>query len=212
MTKLEHLLSIGSRPICNFVDNAMCLRSHNVPVFEQITAMLKKKNGFIVFESALIIRPSISTVTLDGLDAWNNLNGWRRWYAGCLDNDAICFAEDLFGGQFAASVHGIFRFDPESGESSLYANSIEEWAHRILENYAEDTGWPLAHDWQIANGPLLPEQRLLPKKPFIIGGDYVVENMIAVETRLAMEKWGHLFKSIQMLPDGTEVTLTNWIH
>jgi len=211
MNKLEKLLSISSAPLSSTSSTASVLRRQKGAVFEEIQALLNNKNGFVAFECALVVFPTIDSQSVIGLDSWNDLNGWRRWYRGCIKDEVVCFAHDLFGGQFAASERGIIRLDPESGEVTEYAESVHQWAASLLANYPEDTGWPLAHEWQEANGPISPAERLLPKQPFILGGDYVVENLTLIDARVAMDNWGRLYEAIQSVPDGQEITISEWL-
>jgi hypothetical protein len=211
MDRLEKLLSIASNPFIQSGTIAHCLAQKVDPIYGQIQEMLQRKNGFCAFESALVVFPATDSTSLPGLDSWNNLNGWRRWYHECVPNEVVFFAEDLFGLQFGSHKSEIIRFDPEIGELMYYASSLEQWAENLLLNYAEDTGWPIAHDWQTANGPILPSQRLLPKQPFVLGGDYEPQNLRLVDRRNSMEKWGSLYQQIRSVPDGHEVTVSGWL-
>src|SRR5690606_5554502 len=100
---------------------------------------------------------------------------------------------------------------PETGDVDHYASSLEEWADYLLQNYPEDTGWPLAHEWQSLNRPLKPCERLLPKQPFVLGGDYIVQNLVPVEAEEAMNKWANIFSAIRSVPEGVPVTLSGWL-
>ena len=83
----------------------------------------------------------------------------------------LCFAGDIFQDQFCLSKAGVVRFKAETGETAFVAHSIEKWADVILSDYQFETGWPLAHEWQLTNGPLVPGKRLMPKTPFFLGGN-----------------------------------------
>jgi hypothetical protein len=211
MNKLEKLLSISSDAFVRPQSKALSLSGRLRCEFEEVQSMLDRKNGFAAFECALIVFPTIDTPSIPSLDSWNELVGWRRWYRGVISDEVVFFAEDLFGGQFGALEKEIVRFDPESGDVTHYAKSLFQWAEKLLANYAEDTGWPLAHEWQVTNGPILPHQRLLPKHPFILGGDYIVDNMTLVDTKSAMENWGRLFQAIRAIPDGEVATVSGWL-
>ena len=84
----------------------------------------------------------------------------------------LFFAEDAFGGQFALRDEHVVTFDPETGEAQALASSIEDWADQLLADFEFLTGQPLAHDWQARNGALPPGERLVPKVPFVLGGEY----------------------------------------
>ncbi|MGE0606435.1 MAG: hypothetical protein AB7O62_04845 [Pirellulales bacterium] len=146
------------------------------------------------------------------IQEWNDLGGWRNHYRDVLASEDHCFAQDLFGLQFAITKSGVVQLNPEDGKVVPYATSIEDWAKCILENYEEDTAWPLAHDWQNQNGVLPPHMRLLPKVPFVLGGEYEVDNLVAVECRQAMAYLSKLYNAIRNVPDLQSVSLAGWIR
>ncbi len=211
MNKLQQLLSISSAPFVEFRCPSLLLSDHRWEELLELQSMLDTKNGFVAFESALVVFPTLGTPWIPSIDAWNDPSGWRRWYRGFISEEVLFFADDLFGGQFGVLRNQIVRLDPECGDLTHYSDSLYGWAERVLENFSEDTGWPLAHEWQLANGPLLPSQRLLPKQPFVLGGDYVLDNMTLVDRFTAMENWGRLFQTIRTIPDGQAVTVTGWL-
>ena len=176
---------------------------------EELIRLLARKNGFYAFEGALHVfswGDSDSPDNIPGLQTWNKDTLWRNWYQGITDG-LVFFAEDIFGGQFALKGGDVISFDPESGEMEIIANSIEGWAAEILLNYHRLTGYPLAHSWQLLNGPLARGKRLLPKIPFILGGGYEVNNLFAVDAVTAMRYRGELWAQLRDLPDGTQVRL-----
>jgi hypothetical protein len=212
MNKLEQLLSISSKAFARTRSISLLLSGKPRGELEQVQSMLDTKNGFAAFESALIVFPTIDTTFAPSIDSWNEMSGWRDSYRGFIPDDVVFFAEDLFGGQFGALQSEIVRLDPESGEIHHYAKTLLDWSERLLENYPEDTGWPLAHEWQVAKGPILSCQRLLPIQPFILGGDYIIENMTLVDSHIAMENWGRLFQAVKSVPDGQVVTISGWLE
>jgi hypothetical protein len=66
-------------------------------------------------------------------------------------------------------------FDPETGDRRVVASSLEEWAQQLLADFELMTAYPLAEAWQKQFGPLPLRKRLIPKIPFVLGGDFVVE-------------------------------------
>jgi hypothetical protein len=208
MTKLQKLISIASDSF------SMDLGSEaNLNEFpSELSMLLESRNGFCAFESALVVFPTKKYDGVPGVYEWNDLTGWRRHYRTVMADEYLCFAQDLFGLQFAISNAGVIRLNPETGKVTFYARSIEEWAERLLENYAEDTGWPLAHEWQLIHGFLPANLRLLPKLPFVLGGEYEVENLVALDCQQVMDYWGKLYEAIRNLPDGQAISLAGWIN
>lgn len=173
-----------------------------------LAALLARCDGFYAFESALHVFPSRSQHGEHSLREWNAPDLWRYEYESIPDdNDYVFFAEDVFGGQFAIAHETVSVFDPETGEFDPIADDLEGWAQALLTDYPNLTGHPLAHDWQSMHGPLRPGRRLIPKVPFVLGGDYAVENLYDAEAVHAMRYRGHLAAQMRDLPDGSAVRL-----
>lgn len=169
--------------------------------------MLQEKNGFYAFESALHVFPLMPDAN-SGLEAWNSASLWRNAYED-LSEGLLFFAEDILQDQFCLSrkQDGVYRFHAETGLSVLTAESIEEWARRVLDNYSTETGWPLLHEWQNKNGPLPQGKRLIPKTPFFLGGEYKLENLWAGDSLEGMRFKADLAMQTRHLPEGSKVTL-----
>ena len=101
----------------------------------------------------------------------------------------------------------MWRFNPESAAREEFANNLEEWAEKILADYSFETGYQLAHAWQEQNGQLPEGHRLIPKIPFIMGGEYEVDNLFALEAVKAMRYRADIWKQIRDVPDGTPIQL-----
>ena len=166
--------------------------------------MLGRKNGFFAFESALRVFPSVTTEESWGIDEWNGPSLWKVEYGGIADN-ILCFAEDVFGGQFCLSDRGVFRFDPESGVLDAVADDLESWAAKVLLDYDGMTGYGTAHAWQATNGLLPPRARLMPKRPFVVGGKSELTNLVAIDSIRLMKNMGNLARQIRDLPDGSQI-------
>jgi len=207
MSKLQKLLSISSKALSSLPGGEARLTA--CP--SQLKALLSMRNGFFAFESSLVVFPTIDCMGVPGILEWNDLEGWRVFFRDVLASDDLCFAHDLFGIQFVITNSEVVKMNPETGDVKRYAESIEGWAERLLDNYEEDTAWVLAHEWQIKNGMLPPHMRLMPKIPFVLGGEFEVENLVAVECHQAMRYWGQLYNNIRSISDGEVIRLDYWI-
>lgn len=207
---IEKLLSIATPATSlSTVQKVATLAKHADELSEELIQLLSMKNGFYAFEASLHVfswDDSMSQGNDLGLQAWNEKALWRDWYRGLTDG-LLFFAEDIFGGQFAIRGKEVVSFDPESGDMEVLANSIEDWAAELLLSYPRLTGYPLAHSWQLLNGPISRGKRLLPKIPFILGGKYEVDNLFAVDAVKGMRYRGELWEQLRDLPDGAQVRL-----
>ncbi len=171
----------------------------------QLEELLERRNGFYAFSSALHVFPAVSSFSRVGLEQWNAPELWRAEY-GASASGALFFAQDLVGGQFCIADDAVHKFDPETGERTHVADSIEEWAFRVLGDETQ-TLWPLAEEWYRRYGDLKPGQRLAPKVPFVLGGEFALENLYAAEAPKLMRYYASLARQLHDLPDGAQVEL-----
>lgn len=202
MSSLEKLLEIASDPL-----------GCQPPVFGtnqteglamQLASLLRLRNGFLAFESALHVFPA-DPAAPDDLVRWNARETWRDAY-GSLADGCLFFAEDIFGEQFCIDGDCIARFNPETGERIHLASSFEGWAELLLREYREETGWPLAHEWQRQHGPLPRGQRLIPSRPFVLQGAYDLENLRAIDAVRGMRHRGALARQLVNVTDGEAIS------
>lgn len=166
--------------------------------------LLQRRNGFYAFESALQVFAVADPDAKPELLSWNMATGWQAAFEG-LASGYLFFAQDLVGAQFCLRDGCVWRFDPETAEAARIARSLEEWAKTLLTDYRELVLWPLAHEWQLRHGPLVPGTRLVPKIPFVLGGDYAIENLYVADSERALRFYGHLATQLHDLPDGSKV-------
>jgi hypothetical protein len=172
----------------------------------QLLQMLWARNGFYAFEAALHVLPLCDQHGEMSLEEWNASMLWRSAY-GTLADGALFFAEDVFGGQFCIVNDAVFRFDPETGDKELLAATVDEWAGVLLAEHETQTGWPLAHEWQQRFGVLRPQTRLVPKLPFVLGGEFTVTNLHSLNSVEAMRFYAEVAVQIRDAPDGAKIQL-----
>jgi hypothetical protein len=213
-SSLEELLKISSTAICHDAPSLSSEPHFNAAECRPLLEWLKHKNGFFAFEGALHVFPAGCQNNVMDLERWNQKESWKAGY-GEVANNYLFFAEDVFGGQFGLRAGRIYRFDPETGDAEEMAADLEGWSTRLLDNYEYETGYPVAHEWQVVNGPLAPGNRLMPRKPFVVGGGFNLENFYAIEAVHGMKLRAILARQIQGLPDGTSIKFDpyseNWL-
>jgi hypothetical protein len=203
---LTKLLSFASEPIGNLlsVDEAVRSFAKWGTLGEELAETLSKRNGFYMFESALLFRPFRHESTPLGILQWNAQGIWKGNYVEDLSN-VLFFAEDVFGGQFGIREGSVCTFDPETGLFERMSASISAWAEDLLSDYEFRSGYPLAHTWQVQNAPLTNGIRLLPKIPFVCGGKYEVENIFPLDEVKGMLFRASIANQIRNLPDGSQI-------
>lgn len=204
MNALSKLINVSSDSICKTHDLSKFLNQGSI--YEELKNLLHNKNGFYAFESALLVRPWSENITIPlNLEKWNDINTWLETYDMKLPQ-LFFFAEDIFGGQFAILKNEIVSFDPETGEIKIISNSLEDWASQILDDYDYFTGYTLAKKWQRKNKILKFGERLIPKKLFVLGGEFEISNLIVKDEVYGMRIRGGYASKLCSLPDGTEIT------
>jgi hypothetical protein len=169
----------------------------------QLEELLAKRNGFYAFASALHVFSASAAPPVVGLAQWNAPGAWRAEF-GSLAHTGLFFAQDAVGGQFCLLGDAVQKFDPETGERTRIANDLEEWASIVLDDDTQ-TLWPLVDAWQRRHGALGPGKRLVPKVPFVLGGEFVVENLYAADAAKAMHLYAQIAKQVHNLPDGAQL-------
>lgn len=198
MENIRKLLKISSSPI-----------KDNSPEKDKISSrglydLLKHKNGFYAFESSLHVFSDDELIEINNFIKRNNL--FDR-IEGC-----IYFAEDIFGNLFCLKNGKVYLLDVESEKLEYISESIEDWAGEILKDYNYLTGYPLAHEWQIKNGGIDYGKRLVPKKLFILGGDYNIDNLEAKNRFKSLQFRSDISRQIRDLTDGEEVLIDYCKH
>ena len=155
-------------------------------------------------ESALHFFPCAAVPAEMGIEEWNARDCWVSCYQGLADG-CVFFAEDVFGGQFCLADEGVYSFDPETGERNFISQTLDQWAEAILDDYEVLTGFPLAHEWQALNGAIPSGKRLLPKLPFVVGGEFRLDNLYLGESVKGMRFRAEMACQIRDMPDGAEI-------
>lgn len=205
-SSIKKLVELSSEPLARSTPRLSSeLRLVGGALADDLEELLARRNGFYCFENALHVFPGRSDRGHIGLIEWNAQELWKREY-GKLISPSVFFAEDIFGGQFCIVGNAIHTFDPETAELLQLASSINEWAEKLLQDYNQLTGYPLAHQWQREHGALLPGKRLVPKAPFVLGGEFSVKNLYVAESAAGMRARGNLARQLIDVPDGAQVS------
>lgn len=199
MRFLDKLLNVGGQAISTETPERVSL-----PVgafWDDFFRLVARKNGFYAFEGALHLFPSAKEGCMP-VRLWNSSELWRYTYNGLFSSEIHFFAEDAFGCQFGASGDAVYFLNAETGYLKMHSQCLEEWAEKLLKDYAVETGYPLAHEWQVKNGRIPGNCRLVPEVPFVLGGKFAVDNLIPVRSIQAMRYYGKLASDLAVRKDG----------
>lgn len=204
--KIEQLLSISKF--------AIPAKSNSTSIIDFISTYAPKsfinelvslygfQNGFYAFESALWIYQydSNETYTLEKINNIEFLNIYKEKVG-----NFISIGSDALGNQFIVNNSGYFLLDLETGELEFIAENLENWAHVILTDYNYLTAFQSLHDWQLQNKAIKLNKRLGAKTPFILGGEFNVNNLYEVDVIELIEFKSKLFTEIGSLPPGSKM-------
>lgn len=125
---------------------------------------------------------------------------------GKLFSNLYTIAQDVFGNQFVfnKSTNSFQFFNIETADAELMGQNFEEFIKKLLSDIDFYSGRDYKEMW---NQDMKPNQRLCPKKPFIIGGEYEVTNFYASEFPKYIEYFSDIAKQLHELPDGTPIKL-----
>jgi hypothetical protein len=201
--QMNRLLAFASEPIMKEGPKILTC-GFSIP--QELLGLLTARNGFYAFSDALHVFHAGSVPDSLDLESWNNPKLWRYNY-GSLADGHLFFAEDVFGGQF--SLHGpdIVYFEAETAEIERLGSSIEQWIQLILDESKVRTGESLAIEWAEKFGPIPRGMRLVPKMPFVLGGEYTLDNLSLQDSVQAMRFRGHLARQLLDKPDKSKLRI-----
>ncbi|MEL6809886.1 MAG: SMI1/KNR4 family protein [Bacteroidota bacterium] len=136
------------------------------------------------------------------------MNDLLKMSYGEIVNGLFFFGEDVFGNMFAFKNDEVYSFNIESAKMELIAQNFKDFLVKLEEDLDYLTGISFVKEltrdqvYQLAYG-----HRITPKYPFVLGGDYSIENMILKDYEENIEFNSSIAKQIYDLPDGTKIEI-----
>ncbi|MDP3232520.1 MAG: hypothetical protein Q8N26_07070 [Myxococcales bacterium] len=173
--------------------------TNGVPQF--LLPLYRSGDGISAFSGALLVPPYSVSKTLH---EEGSLSTFVR-------EGGFCFAFDVFGAPFVLARNGqVDRVDPETREITPCSANLEDWANRVSASPNHELGAGLASEWQLCHRELLAFERLVPKRPFVMGGDFVVGNLVPCELQRALSLYSTLSAQLVGISNGVTVTVDGW--
>jgi hypothetical protein len=176
------------------------------PLYE-LGQMLSKMNGFFAFNAGLQVYRAGEKGEGPELLSWNSAELWKHSYDGFAD-EFFCFGQDILGTQYA--IRGgteVVQFDPENCSATHIGASLEAWAEWVFSNPDRHATAFLAKVWQDEKGALAPNERLVPLRFFVMGGEVSFDNLVVKDSVEAMIIRGPIASQIHDLPPGSTIRL-----
>ncbi|MFO0549910.1 MAG: hypothetical protein U0271_16065 [Polyangiaceae bacterium] len=176
------------------------------PIPAALEPLYAEYSGAYHFGGALLIRsPGLRAQPPLGLKEWNASTLWIEEFDQALVG-AFFFAENALGEQFAVTRDGsISLMDPETAEFEHVADSVGEWLRHLRAETELFTYQELLERWELGHGKLVAGQRLVPRRPLLLGGELAPENLIAKDDWYGLRLRAELWKLLCDVPDGTTV-------
>jgi hypothetical protein len=181
----------------NKIENNIYINK-KILLHRELINILNVSNGFFCFEKAL------KFYAVSEIKEINNII-YTSLESSIVDN-SLYFAQDIFANQFCIKGEKIYLFDIESFEYEFVADSFQEWEKEILSDYNYFTGYSLAHEWQLKH-ILNDDERLNSKQPFILGGEYNINNLFALNTIKIIEYKLNIGIQLLDVKDGDNVNI-----
>jgi hypothetical protein len=174
----------------------------------ELGRLITRMNGFFAFNAGIQVFRAGEEGLGPDLLSWNTGEMWKDTYGGLAD-DLFCFGQDIFGVQFAiVGQDQVVRFNPETTATTLIGSSLEDWAQWLLSDPDVNGANSFSYAFQKENGPLDPNERLVPLQFFALGGSYDFDNMAVHDASDAMQIRGPIAQKINATPDGATIHLS----
>ncbi|KAI9450318.1 hypothetical protein F5148DRAFT_1290902 [Russula earlei] len=121
--------------------------------------------------------------------------------------EGLCvFGQDVFGNQFGFDLrkNEVILFNIETGDSKSIAKSFDGFLSILLEDLEYYTGSAFVNKYFKS---LKFNERLCPKIPFVIGGEYAEENLYISPYPKYMKANANIALQIYGLPNGTQIKI-----
>lgn len=166
---------------------------------------MKENNGGYFYHNSLLLFGSTSEENQFNIIHINNL--FKKYYKNIVD-DLFFFGQDIFGNGFAFENENIILFNIESGQKEILANSFDGWLDVLYEDLDYYTGESLVYELNHSEREeLTKEKRLCPKYPFILGGEYNIDNLVLKGYIENISYNADIAKQVYNLPEGSKIKI-----
>jgi hypothetical protein len=162
-------------------------------------------NGGFFFGQSLQL---YSLITEEDFRSILNVNNVLNKEFDSLFEGLYSFGQDIFGNQFTFSINEgeIVFLNIETGGREVLAKGFKEWLDVLTADLEYYTGMSYEKEWKDKYSISLNE-RLQPKIPFVIGGDYTIDNFYVNGYPAYLLYNADISKQIINLKDGEKVNL-----
>lgn len=166
---------------------------------------LKRYNGGYFYNNALILFGFSKEENQLNISHMNTL--FKNYYQNLIDG-LYFFGQDIFGNAFGFRNEKIVFFNIESGQKEILAENFEKWLDILYNDLDYYTGKSLACELNDkTREELTKEKRLCPKYPFILGGEYSLDNLALMGYIDNINYNSNIAKQVYNLPEGSKIKI-----
>jgi hypothetical protein len=202
---LTRFLELVEEPIEHADNIEFVVADFDSPRMREIEELASHQNGFYGCHRALHVFPMGRSASAMTMQDWNSETLWRDSYSFTTIDNVYFFSQDLFGIQYGIRDKEIVMFEPETGALESVASTLWEWMDKVVADCDFMTGKSLAFQWKERRGLLPKGQRLIPKIPFVCGGEFHIDNLYPMEQCKGMQFRGSFAKQIANVKDGEQI-------
>ncbi|MGC4040332.1 MAG: SMI1/KNR4 family protein [Flavobacterium sp.] len=174
------------------------------PVFdEKFKEFIKTENGGYYFVNSFHLFGFSNELPFHSLKAMNN---FVKDLYGDLTKNVFFIGEDVFGNLFCYDEKNKFSmFNIESGEFEDIATGFDNFISKLIKDVDYFTGCKFAEELDGKDNELLNfGYRYCAKYPFVLGGEYDVNNLTIKLFKENLQFCASIYHQIKDLPDGAE--------
>lgn len=184
-----------------FDESKLAIFTNNI-IDNDYLAFLQTCNGGYFFSGAFHIFGTVPTIDYCDINGVNRIVA--KAYNGIYpDNFFYVFGEDIFGNLFVYTTKGIELFFIESGEIEFIANDFISAVNKVCQESSYYTGFEFVSDSDMKD-KLCAGYRYCPKIPFVLGGDYLEDNLVLKNWLENIEFSASIARQIFNAPNGTK--------
>lgn len=174
-------------------------------IIKELKKIASGKNS--LYGGSLVIRNDFSNSIFHSIYDWNNIDLWKKEMPSEKIKDIVFFADNILSYQYGVYNDCVVVFNPEDASIEKIATSIEEWYSIIKSDTVTYLYRDILESWEKMKGKILLGEKLTPSLPFILGGDYCIENFVKSNELEAMKYYCQYAKVLHNLQDGEQVII-----
>jgi len=182
------------------LDNNLFIRLSKEIVDQEYFSFIKMRNGGFFCNYGIQFYSVSDKADFQSIFYLNDLI--RNEY-GSITSDMFFIGQDIFGNQFGMNKTGCYLFNIETGDIKFLAKYFDDLLEVIYHNLSYYSGMELIAEWVKRNNKFTASDRFTPKIPFVLGGDYTIDNIYSMNSILNIRYNANIAKQVHNIPDGT---------